>query len=87
MYNKQDFYEGQLQKLGLMDKDAFTCTCYMPEVGNKPEKGEILSWSESSAVVSRQLGARRALQPKFRDSGHHGLDRGLCSLLWSSDRR
>ena len=26
MYNKQDFYEGQLQKLGLMDKDAFTCT-------------------------------------------------------------
>ena len=60
MYNKQDFYEGQLQKLGLMDKDAFTCTCYMPEVGNKPEKGEILSWSESSAVVyaNSVLGAR-----------------------------
>ena len=60
MYNKQDFYEGQLQKLGLMDKDAFTCTCYMPEVGNKPEKGEILSWSESSDVVyaNSVLGAR-----------------------------
>ena len=60
MYNKQDFYEGQLQKLGLMDKDAFTCTCYMPEVGNKPEKGEVLSWSESSAVVyaNSVLGAR-----------------------------
>ena len=60
MSNKQDFYEGQLQKLGLMDKDAFTCTCYMPEVGNKPEKGEILSWSESSAVVyaNSVLGAR-----------------------------
>ena len=60
MYNKQGFYEGQLQKLGLMDKDAFTCTCYMPEVGNKPEKGEILSWSESSAVVyaNSVLGAR-----------------------------
>ena len=60
MYNKQDFYEDQLQKLGLMDKDAFTCTCYMPEVGNKPEKGEILSWSESSAVVyaNSVLGAR-----------------------------
>ena len=25
MYTKQDFYEGQLEKLGLMDKDAFTC--------------------------------------------------------------
>ena len=23
MYSKQEFYEGQLQKLGLMDKDAF----------------------------------------------------------------
>ncbi len=51
MYNKQDFYEGQLQKLGLLDKDAFTCTCYLDQVGNKPNKGEVLSWSESSAVV------------------------------------
>ena len=60
MYSKQDFYEDQLQKLGLMDKDAFTCTCYMDEVGNKPEKGDILSWAESSAVVyaNSVLGAR-----------------------------
>ncbi len=60
MYNKQDFYEEQLNKLGLMDKDAFTCACYMDEVGNKPEKGEILSWAESSAVVyaNSVLGAR-----------------------------
>ena len=60
MYCKQDFYEGQLEKLGLMDKNAFTCTCYMDEVGNKPEKGEVLSWAESSAVVyaNSVLGAR-----------------------------
>lgn len=60
MYSKQDYYEDQLQKLGLMDKDAFTCTCYMSEVGNKPKKGDILSWSESSAVVyaNSVLGAR-----------------------------
>ena len=60
MYSKQDFYEEQLQKLGLMDKDAFTCTCYMDEVGNKPKKGEVLSWAESSAVVyaNSVLGAR-----------------------------
>ena len=60
MYNKQDFYEGQLEKLGLLNKDAFTCTCYMSEVGNKPEQGEVLSWSESSAVVHANsvLGAR-----------------------------
>ncbi len=60
MYTKQDFYEEQLVKLGLMDKDAFTCTCYMDEMGNKPQKGEVLSWAESSAVVyaNSVLGAR-----------------------------
>ena len=60
MYSKQDFYEGQLNALGLMDKDAFTCTCYMDEVGNKPARGEVLSWAESSAVVyaNSVLGAR-----------------------------
>lgn len=60
MYNKQDFYEDQLNKLGLLEKDAFTCTCYMSEVGNTPKEGEVLSWSESSAVVyaNSVLGAR-----------------------------
>ena len=60
MYTKQDFYEKQLDKLGLMDKNAFSCTCYMDEVGNKPKKGDVLSWAESSAVVyaNSVLGAR-----------------------------
>ena len=60
MYTKQDFYEEQLKKLGLMDDNAFTCTCYMDEVGNKPKKGDVLSWAESSAVVyaNSVLGAR-----------------------------
>ncbi len=60
MYTKQDFYEKQLEKLGLMDKDAFSCTCYMDEVGNKPNEGDVLSWAESSAVVyaNSVLGAR-----------------------------
>ena len=60
MYSKQEFYEGQLDKLGLMDKDAFTCACYMDEVGNTPREGDILSWAESSAVVyaNSVLGAR-----------------------------
>ena len=60
MYSKQDFYEGQLQTLGLMDKNAFTCACYLDQVGNKPQKGEVLSWAESSAVVyaNSVLGAR-----------------------------
>ena len=60
MYTKQDFYDDQLIKLGLMDKDAFTCACYMDEVGNTPKKGDVLSWAESSAVVyaNSVLGAR-----------------------------
>ena len=60
MYTKQDFYEKQLNKLGLMDENAFSCTCYMDEVGNKPQKGDVLSWAESSAVVyaNSVLGAR-----------------------------
>ena len=60
MYSKQDFYEDQLNKLGLMDKDAFTCACYLDQVGNKPQRGEVLSWAESSAVVyaNSVLGAR-----------------------------
>ena len=60
MYTKQDFYEKQLVKLGLMDENAFTCACYMDEVGNKPQKGDVLSWAESSAVVyaNSVLGAR-----------------------------
>lgn len=60
MYSRQEFYEEQLRKLGLMSEDAFTCTCYMDEVGNTPAFGDILSWSESSAVVyaNSVLGAR-----------------------------
>ena len=60
MYAKQDFYEDQLNKLGLMDKDAFTCACYLDQVGNKPKMGDVLSWAESSAVVyaNSVLGAR-----------------------------
>ena len=60
MYTKQEFYENQLEKLGLMNRKAFSCTCYMDEVGNKPKKGDVLSWAESSAVVyaNSVLGAR-----------------------------
>jgi predicted aconitase len=60
MYSKQADYEAQLKKIGLVNSDGFTCTCYMNEVGNLPKKGDILSWAESSAVVyaNSVLGAR-----------------------------
>ncbi len=60
MYSKQEDYEAQLQKLGLMNEDAFSCACYLDQMGNKPKKGDVLSWAESSAVVyaNSVLGAR-----------------------------
>ena len=60
MYSKQESYEAQLQQLGLMNEDAFSCACYLDQMGNKPQKGQVLSWAESSAVVyaNSVLGAR-----------------------------
>lgn len=60
MYSKQKQYEEQLKKLGLKDSDSFTCTSYLPEVGNTPKEGDFLGWAESSAVVfvNSVIGAR-----------------------------
>jgi len=60
MYGKQDVYEERLKKLGLKDPDAFSCACYFKEIGNVPQKGDVLSWAESSAVnyANSVLGAR-----------------------------
>lgn len=60
MYTDQARYEKQLEDLGLLGEDSYTCTSYLPEVGNVPKQGEILSWAESSAVVyaNSVLGAR-----------------------------
>ena len=60
MYSAQARLEEQLKKLGISDEEDYTCTCYLDQVGNKPNRGEVLSWAESSAVVyaNSVLGAR-----------------------------
>lgn len=60
MYTEQKRFEKQLSKLGIVDDDAYSCTCYVDQMDNKPAKGDILSWAESSAVVyaNSVLGAR-----------------------------
>lgn len=60
MYGKQKFYENQLRQVGLKDEKAFSCACYLKEVGNIPSKNDVIAWSESSAVVyaNSVLGAR-----------------------------
>jgi predicted aconitase len=75
LYKNQEQYEEQLQKLGLKDENAFTCASYMPEVGNTPERGQVLSWAESSAVVfaNSVIGAK--------SNRNSGLIELLCGIL------
>lgn len=60
MYTEQERYEQQLRKLGISSDKDYTCACYLDQVDNKPGKGDVLSWAESSAVVyaNSVLGAR-----------------------------
>ncbi len=60
LFSNQKRMENEWKKMGIKDENAYTCTCYMDEVGNIPQKGEILGWAESSAVsyANSVLGAR-----------------------------
>jgi predicted aconitase len=55
--------------LGLRDDQAYTCTPYLPEVGNCPPRDAIVAWSESSCVVfaNSVLGARTNRTPAIVD--------------------
>jgi predicted aconitase len=80
-YALQDAYslQGELEKvhlrLGAKSYNYWSCACYWPEVGNAPEKGTNLAWSESSAVnySNSALGSR-----SNRNSG--GIEM-LCNIL------
>lgn len=62
LYCHQERWDKEVVKLGLRDgsKKSFSCTCYLPEVGNRPKFGDVLAWAESSAVVyaNSVIGAR-----------------------------
>ena len=60
MYQDQERYDERMLQLGLRDAQACTCTPYLPEVGNIPQRGDILAWSESACAIfaNSVLGAR-----------------------------
>ena len=60
IFSNQNRMEKEWKRMGIKDDNAYTCTCYMDEVGNIPKKGDILGWAESSAVsyANSVLGAR-----------------------------
>lgn len=59
IYNRMDELEEVNLRLG-MKKDNWSCACYLPQMGNTPKYGDMLSWSESSAInfTNSALGAR-----------------------------
>jgi predicted aconitase len=75
IYNRMDELEDLNLKLGMRSKDDWSCACYVPEMGNTPERGDYLAWSESSAInyVNSVLGART-------NRNSMGIDM-LCSIL------
>lgn len=60
IFSNQRRMEKEWERMGIKDKNAYTCTAYMDEVGNIPQKGDILGWAESSAVsyANSVIGAR-----------------------------
>ena len=60
MFKDQEQYSQLLLALGLRDENAYTCNPYQPEIGNVPEPGTVLAWSESACAVyaNSYLGAR-----------------------------
>ena len=51
MYKDQAQYDEDMLALGLRGADAYTCNPYLPEVGNTPQRGTILAWSESACAI------------------------------------
>ena len=74
-YPMQEALEKAHLRLGAKDMNYWSCTCYWPEVGNAPDAGTYLAWSESSAVnyANSVLGAR-----SNRNSG--GIEM-MCNIL------
>jgi len=74
-YSEQERLEGLLLKLGLIDSDSFSCSTYLPEVGNAPKKGDYMAWTESSAInyTNSAIGSRT-------NRNSIGLDM-MCNIL------
>ena len=51
---------GEIYKELGMKENAWSCACFVPEIGNTPQQGDYISWSESSAInfANSFLGAR-----------------------------
>lgn len=57
---KHHYRLSELYKSLGMKEEAWSCACFVPQIGNTPQKGDFISWSESSAInfANSYLGAR-----------------------------
>jgi hypothetical protein len=49
-YKFQSWLDKLHMQLGSRDRKFWSCTCYLPEVGNHPPVGTYVAWAESSVV-------------------------------------
>jgi predicted aconitase len=65
IYNRMDELQELNLQLGMRSELDWSCACYLPEMGNTPQFGDLLAWSESSAVtyVNSVIGARTNRNP------------------------
>jgi predicted aconitase len=90
MQRNQSLYDHRMRQLGLLNDDAYTCTPYFPEVGNIPQKGTVLAWSESSCVVyaNSVIGARTNRNAAVMDLLSNIIGKTpLCGLLTDEGRQ
>ncbi len=83
-------YDQRMLELGLRDEAAYTCTPYLPQVGNIPARGSVLAWSESSCVVfaNSVLGARTNRNAAIMDILSNIAGKTpLCGFLTDEGRR
>lgn len=87
MYKQQGRYEDQLRRMGMTSDRDFTCACYFDQVGNIPEKGDVLSWGGVLRGELRQQRAGRPVQPQLRHHRCVWIGGGVCALLRPAHRR
>ncbi len=86
----QPRYDQLIAKVGLRHDRDYTCTPYLPEVGNRPKRDQIVSWAESSCVVyaNSVLGARTHRNATIIDLFSNIVGKTpLCGFLTDKGRK
>ena len=85
-YTNQERLIEDLLKLGLIDRDSFSCSSYLPEAGNTPKEGDYLAWTESSAInySNSVIGSRTNRNSVW--NGYAVQYFGQSPILWFNDR-